>query len=489
MSIALIVIFVIAVIAQGVLLWKGRSGWRWFHVTSQVLTLLMAIALLFPTAGVLTSRNAWNKVKEELDARLAKAEADQYLIKFGDPADPAAGEGIVVMENRLQRLSLEAGRRWPNLRMQNVAAGVVTLATPAPPAPEVAPGLEGEAAPAAQPAAAPAAPAQPLVPQGLVVYCFAEGDEPGVTVKVPSFYLGEYRVTASTPTQVTLTPVGAQEAVQSQAIASGRAESWALYELVPLDGHNQFIAAGSDQTENNDNIFGRVDEEMVRRLLGNNVTPATLDKYLRDGSRVRQDDPPATRWVKIEFIKNYQITVDSPEKRNVLDGGFFDASGQSVDSRLQRIADDGGVAKFKTGDQLVVKEEAANAMIEEGVAKLLDTFFVRELNDYRVLLQRTRLRITELGIRQGELEYEQKVLEDAIAATNTMLTANQEAKLKLEKDLAQIQTERTVIKTYTDNLEQKVGQTRQHLVSLYRQNLQLATKLKEIHQKIAASLP
>ncbi len=109
MSIALIVIFVIAVIAQGVLLWKGRSGWRWFHVTSQVLTLLMAIALLFPTAGVLTSRNAWNKVKEELDARLAKAEADQYLIKFGDPADPAAGEGIVVMENRLQRLSLEAG--------------------------------------------------------------------------------------------------------------------------------------------------------------------------------------------------------------------------------------------------------------------------------------------------------------------------------------------------------------------------------------------
>ncbi len=321
------------------------------------------------------------------------------------------------------------------------------------------------------------------------MYCFAEGDEPGVTVKVPSFYLGEYRVTASTPTQVTLTPVGAQEAVQSQAIASGRAESWALYELVPLDGHNQFIAAGSDQTENNDNIFGRVDEEMVRRLLGNNVTPATLDKYLRDGSRVRQDDPPATRWVKIEFIKNYQITVDSPEKRNVLDGGFFDASGQSVDSRLQRIADDGGVAKFKTGDQLVVKEEAANAMIEEGVAKLLDTFFVRELNDYRVLLQRTRLRITELGIRQGELEYEQKVLEDAIAATNTMLTANQEAKLKLEKDLAQIQTERTVIKTYTDNLEQKVGQTRQHLVSLYRQNLQLATKLKEIHQKIAASLP
>lgn len=77
MSIALIVIFVVAVIAQGVLLWKGRGGWRWFHITSQVLTLMLAIAILFPTAGVLSSRNAWNKVKEELDARLAKAEAEQ----------------------------------------------------------------------------------------------------------------------------------------------------------------------------------------------------------------------------------------------------------------------------------------------------------------------------------------------------------------------------------------------------------------------------
>ncbi len=488
MSIALIVIFVVAVIAQGVLLWKGRGGWRWFHITSQVLTLMLAIAILFPTAGVLSSRNAWNKVKEELDARLAKAEAEQKLIKYGDPADPAAGEGIMDLQSRLQRVSLEAGRRWPSLQLQNAAAGTVTLSTPAPAQPEVAPGLEGEAAPEA-PAAAPAAPAQPLVPQGLVVYGFAEGEEPGVSVPVPVFYLGEFKVTASTPTQVTLAPVGTQEPVQVQAIAGGRAQSWTLYELVPLDGHNQFIAAGSDQTENNDNIFGRVDEEMVKRLLGNNVSPATLDKYLRDGSRSRQDDPPATRWVKIEFTKNYQITVDSPEKRNVLDGGFFDPSGQSVDSRLQRVADDGGVAKFDVGDQLVVKEEAAAAMIEEGVAKLLDTYFVRELNDYRVLLQRTRLRITELAIRQGELEYEQKVLEDAIAATNTMLTANQEAKLMLEKDLAQIQKERSVIRTYTDDIEQKVGQTRENLVALYRENLQLAAKLREIHQKIAAAVP
>lgn len=482
-AIVLIVVITIVVFTAGYLLWKSRDTWRWFQLTAAAITLILAIVILFPTAGVLKSRRAWNKVKEDLEAQLTKIEAEQELLKYGDPSNPAEGPGVMALQSDLQRFSLEGGRRWPNLRMQNSAAGSITLSSAAPEA-VLPPGMEAPQPPAGA-AAAPAAPALPLIPEGLIVYGFAESQEAGIAVPVPTFYLGEFRVTASGPNQVTLVPTGALEDAQQQAIGGGRAQSWSLYELLPLDGHEPFIALGSEPTD--DALFGRVDEELVKRLLGRGVSEATLNEYLRDGSRARPDDPPATRWVRIEFIKPHSVVVDSPEKRNVLDGGFFDGSGQAVDSRLQRGED--GTVKFKTSDQIVLKEEAANELIDQEAAKLLDTYFVRELNDYRFVLRRIRLRISELAIREQELNYEAKVLEEAIRATEAMLVSNQEAKLKLENDVAKLQTEKQAIKSYTTKVSDEVAATRQHLFGLYRSNLELAAELNEIHSNIAANLP
>jgi hypothetical protein len=489
MTIALIAFFVIAVCVAGYLLWKSRDTWRWFHITASAITLLLSITMLFPTAGVLKSRSAWNKVKEDLDARLARVEAEQQVLKYGDPLDPAAGRGVLDMQSELRGYALEAGRRWQSLRMQAGGPGSITLTSVAP-QPELPPGVTPEepapaADPAADPAAAAAAPPQPLVPQGLIVYGFAEAAEPGLSVTVPSFFLGEFRVTASAPGQVTLAPANTLEPPQQQAIASGQAQTWTLYEMLPLDGHVPFIAPGSEPAD--DAVFGRVDDVLVKRLLGQGVSQATIDEYLRDGSRAKQDDPPSTRWVKIEFTKAHNIVVDSPEKRNVLDGGFFDGTGQAVDSRLQRGED--GTAKFKVGDQIVVKEEAATELIDLGVAKLLDTYFVRELHDYRFVLRRIRLRISELAIRQTELEYQAKVLQDAIAATVAMLGVNQDIKLKLEKDVAKIAQERQAIDSYKTKLVQDVATTKQRLVGLYRSNLELAAELRKIHKDIEATLP
>ena len=213
----------------------------------------------------------------------------------------------------------------------------------------------------------------------------------------------------------------------------------------------------------------------------------TLADYLRDGSRSKPDDPPASRWVKIEFIKPHSIVVDSLEKRSVLDGGFFDGTGQAVDSRLQRSEDD--AASFKPGDQIPIKEEAANELIDQGVAKLVDTYFARELHDYRFVLRRIRLRISELAILEKELQYENTVLQGAIDATVTMLAANQEAKLKLENDVAKIQVERAAIKKYAADVANEVATTRERLVAIYRSNVELDKELKQLHAGIAAALP
>jgi hypothetical protein len=378
MTIALIAFFVIATFLAGYLLWKSADSWRWFHITASAITMILAITVLFPTAVVLRSRSAWHKVKEDLETRVARIEAEQKTLKFGDPLDPAAGQGVLDLQSQLKRYALEAGRRWQNLTMQANAGGTITLAK-VELQPELPPGVAPDAAdPAAAAPAAPVAP-QPMIPQGLVVYGFAESAEPGVSVPVPTFFLGEFRVTASGPDQVTLTPANRLEGPQQQAIASGQARTWTLYELLPLDSHDPFIAPGSEPAD--DAVFGRVDDALVKRLLAQGVSQKTIDKYLRDGGRAKPDDPPATRWVKVEFIKPHAVVVDSPEQRNVLDGGFFDGTGQAVDSRLQRGED--GTARFKVADQIVVKGHFVfeAQFFERSAAAELDAVVLVDVDD------------------------------------------------------------------------------------------------------------
>jgi hypothetical protein len=490
MSYALLAFLIILVLAFGFFMWKSRDNWRWFHITSASLALLLGIIFLFPTAGTLKSRSAWHKVKEDLEAQLTRLESEQLTLKHGDPPDSPDGNGALALKEQLNRYSLEAGRRWQNLRPQPGASPAsVTLVRSTQPA-ELPPGMEGTQPPNDAPAggAAPAAGNLPLIPQGLVVYAFAETMQNGIPVPVPTFYLGEFRVTASTPTQVTIEATARLEGPQAQAITGAQAASWSLYELLPLDSHEIFLRP---QTTVSDNaIFGDVDGDLVRSSLSRGVTDATIQKYLRDGTPSSPDDPPSTRWVKIEFTRAHGIVVDSPEQRGALDGGFFDASGQAVDSRVQRRGEGpaGGTVQFAAGDQIIVLEEAANELIEQNVAKLLNTYYVRPLNDYLFVLRRIRLRLNELEIRKTELEFEQKVLEDAIAATVSMLATNQEAKLNLEKDLAQLKIEQAAIAQYNSTVKETLTNTRQRLSGLYQDNLRLRNELGDIHSAIEESV-
>ncbi len=479
MKFAILALLIIAVIGFFVIVWKAAKDWRWYQIVAAIFTMLMAVTFMFPVAGVLRSRSAWNKVYEELSTRLAESEEKQKKILNGDPSDPTAGEGVTVLNLKLSKLAIEAGRRWRNLQLQGVNNNAITLVRAAAP---VDPLLQEDPADGA--GAAAAAAALPLIPDGLVVYGFAEQPQPGLNVPVPTFFLGEFRVTASAPNQVTLAPLGKLEGPQQQAITSGQASSWSLYELLPLDGHEPFIADGSEADA--DFMFGRVDDELVNRVLGKRVSPETLKNYLRDGSRSTTDDPPMSRWVKIEFLKNHSFDVDSPEKRSALDGGFFDGNGRAVDSRLQRS--EAGPLQFKSGVQIVVKEEAANVLRDEGVAKLVDTYYSRPLNDYRFVLRRIRLQLTELAIRQEELKYEEKVLQAAVDATVAMLTTNQTVKLNLELDLAQTQVEKKSISDYTDKLTATVNATRAELTRLYQSNQNLEQQLEQIHRTISNRL-
>ena len=478
MKFAILGLLVLIVIGFFVLIWKSSRDWRWYNLVAASFSMLLAIAFLFPTAGVLKSRSAWHQLKENLELDAMKLASEQRLLKYGDPANPEAGEGIAVLNRKLAKIGIEAGRRWRSLRMQNVANNVVTLGR----AQSVAPGAAAPAPADAEEGAAPVV-VQPLIPDGTVVYGFAEVLNEQ-QIAVPVFYLGEFRVTGSTPNQVTLSPTGPLEADQQQRI-NNQARSWSLYEMLPMDGHVPFIAEGS--VPGDDNTLGRIDADLVNRMLGKNVSAETLKNYLEDGRRLEKGDPPVSRWTKIEFLKGYALDVDSPESRGALDGGFFDGNGRAVDSRLQRGED--GQVKFKKGDQILVKEEGGDQLIDDGTAKLIDSYYLRPLNDYRFVLRRIRLRLTELADRTKELEFEKGVLTEAVERTTRMQVTNREIQNKLEQDFQQFRTEKRAMESYAKQVQSQLDSMKAELLRLYRENQGLEQKLDQQHRSVQQQPP
>ena len=489
MKFVILALLIVLVIAFFVVVWKAAQNWRWYNIVGACVTMLLAVTMLFPTAGVLQSRAAWHQIKETLEERAERGVADQRRIKFGDPSDTSTGEGVVSLSQKLAKLGIEAGRRWRNLRMQNADASGITLVQP-----------QATADTAADDAAE--ASDLPLIPESMVVYGFAEGPVNGIDVPVPVFYLGEFKVTGSTPSQVTLVPTGKLEPAQDESIGQNKAKSWSLYELLPLDGHEPFIAGGS--SPDNDNLFGRVDADLVKqslisaaRMMGDaGASPEVLEElgkareetiknYLRDGTQAGPDDPPLSRWVTIEFTKSYEEEVDSDDTSGALERGFFDGGGRALDSRLKHgDGEDDRSVKFKAGQQVTFKEEKANELIDAGTAKLINRYYVRPLNDYRFVLRQIRLRLTDLETRSSELEHERQVLNDAIAATDKMITSTQTDKLSLEQDLGQTAKETVSLKDYNAKLESRLGKTRETLMQLYQRNQQLGEQLKLFNQAI-----
>ncbi len=477
MQYAILGILIVLVIGFFVVLWKAARTWRWFHIVTALFTMLLAVAFIFPTAGALKSRSEWHKVKETLEVRAEKAYADYKTIKFGDSSDPDSSDGLDELRQKLTAIGIEAGRVWRSLELRSGDLNAITL-TGSQDNAVIPPdgGVDGAAAPAAAPA-----PVVDLVPKGLVVYCFYEKPAPNTNMLVPSFYLGEFLVVDSTPTQVTLKPTAELEEVQKQVISSGQANRWSVYEMLPLDGHEMFIADGSLSSE--ESLLGRVDATLLDELFQGGVSEETKANYLRDGTQAVASDPPMSRWSKIEFLKKYKLAVDAKSDREATDGGFFDGTGRAVDARLKRN-EEAPEVEYKIDEQIVIKEEAANELRETGVAKLIKTYYLRPLNDYRFVLRRIRLRLTQLEIRAQQVAFQKTEIQEAIRATDAMLTEGQKDKLKLEQDLSQTEIERKAIAEYEASMSKQVELTRKQLVELYNENQKLEKELEAIHLQI-----
>jgi hypothetical protein len=470
MTIVLWVVVVLLLVAFGVFLWKSSETWGVTQIVFTLLTLLTGMTLLPMLAYSLKTRNAWQKQVKELRDEFAKLDAEVQRLQYGDVlAVDQAEDALLPLQSRLRALQFGVGRVWRSLALAGGDANGFQLKAVA-----GAPALPGVAA-----AAPAAAPKKLDIPEGLVLYAFADGLIENQML--PVFFLGEFKAASVAGDTLTLVPTRPLLPAAQQVLANNQAPSWTLYELPPSDSHEPFLAEGAKGAD--DLLFGNVNVERIQQLLSQ-LRPETLKSYLETGRRAVDGDPPQAIWTKVEFLQDTEIIVDNPEKRSAIDGGFFDGSGLAVDARLQRP--EGESVKFKVGDQLVIKAEAAQDLIQRGQAKQIDNYYVRPLNDYGYALNAVPERLAQLAQKIDVLNREMGLLAKVNEQTDQVQLAAQQEQVQLEAERNQMLVEGKALEAYTQQIEQRLNDTNQRLKDLYANNVSLQQQLVAIQSSIVS---
>jgi hypothetical protein len=368
---------------------------------------------------------------------------------------------------------------------------------------------------AAPPAAANAAAANAAVPptsvaDGLtvdsVVYLF--GETPSPRGMLPSVYLGEYIVTESKDRVVTFRPSTTLSPMQLGALQSPTFESWAIYELMPLDSHKAFAADGSSPEE--DAIWGRMDKESLGQLLG--INPALADavlsslepsearkatllqSYLNDGAKAPEQAPPETVWYRVKFVKDYDISdVDAgslsaePGKESnaaAMEGGYFNSQGRTVDARLKR--DSTEPVRFKIGDSYVFDTDTANDLQKNGFANIIGPVYVRPLNDYEFGFRETR-RLTTRA--QQDLLLVTREFNEAVRTNTVTLEQVRKAEVenqRLKLDQSQYSKEAEVVTNEATELASQVEAKKAELSQIYASIVELHSKIVKRSNELTA---
>ncbi len=464
---------------------KAAKNWGWVHVTTLYFMFFASLIFLVSSAFVFRNRVAWLKLHDQEAARNLQLEKEVQQLKFGDLEktgnDP---NSLTAVMNAFARINLDRGRIWKNARLDSIDNNGAQFSLTLPP--------QGDQS-------------GPL-PEGIVVYAFAEIQmEDGRVVAGP--YIGQFMVGRVQGQAAALLPQETPTETQVNLLRSGEAAVWSLFELMPIDSHKAFVAEGSQPSD--EWLFGRMDLESVAKLL--QIDPASVEmtegmfpngtetdpnfrkasllrSYMMDGSRTTEPLPPEFEWIKVEFTAEQKIDVESKESRVATEGGFFDLSGRTVDARLKQGFDQ-GVVTYRPGDRAALPKQAAEDLISQGVARLIDRYFVRPLNDYQLGFRELKARIFKAG-KDIEL-YTQEVAK--VDATNRkgqeQIALRQAERQKLDLDLAQFTRELEMITAENERLSSEIQAVNDQIRETRSQILKEHAKLIATSNAISTPAP
>lgn len=459
-----------------VMCWKS---WRFTHVFFCFLVFIGAAAFLWIASMTLKTHDFWRTRYESLTKEIKEAEAEQQKYLQGDLNEVNQTEdSLRSLRAELDRSLIERGRVWrectPALPPSNATPESFTI----------------------QVRTVPASLQQGTNPQpnGIIVktvlYAFAEAqDEDGW--RVPAAYLGEFSVVNATPTDVVLKAMLPLLPDQVQKITRG-GTTWALYEIMPLDGHEVF--AEMDETQK---MMVGLDKTELAKYVRNPGLPqeeydAIIEQYYRYNRDATEDDPPENTWVVVKFVKAHQIQVDSQvdsdTQQSLLDapGTYFDTSGRAIEGRVRH--GDEGTVDFEVGDTAVFDLDTADTLIADGVCEKVKPVFRRDLHDYARFFRRARDQHIELdeAIARAQREY------DTYTALKAKVDADiivyNDEKVKLEKDLLGFKQELADATAYAQALDVQWQKSLKELSYLYRENNRLVDELTKLQRQMAIEI-
>lgn len=467
MSLGGILILVLLVISLFVFIYLmviTAKFWGILHTVLLSFLFIEAWTFLFLTAGVADRRLAILKDYTNTRDQVAKLKNEVTRLTWGGDNIAEEQEALVPLAGQVRRLTSDRGRVWRNVARGNVEGDQVRLELLAPPpAADAAPLDDPNAAAAAAPAAAPVNTG--TIAKDMVVHAFSQVDNEQKH-PIPQTYLGAYQIVESQGGQLLAKPLLPLEPRQIKA--RDDETTWSLYELLPQDNHETYLADGAQPSD--EAHFGVANAELLQTMFAEipeegGRRQKVIDSYLRDGSQATESDPPRHVWQLVEAVKAVTLDVDSGEQANVIDGLYFNTSGASVDVRLKNETKEVTVPEGR--QFLLPPGKQTNDMIAAGDVKLIRPIYVRPLNAYEKSLSFLKLRRDE-AIRQiAVVDREKSVLDEANNLAQSTRQQYVETQARFVADTEKYKQELLIINNEIQAINNKVQQTSTQLVQLY----------------------
>jgi hypothetical protein len=498
--------------------------WRWFDLVMALFVFGFACWYLCLVSITIKTKSSWQAQHYRLATRLQELE-DQYqqVVKGAPLKTKEKPDNLQDLDSMLGRLLWDRGRVWRETKPQGVQNGNNAML--------VDTGLQP-----------PPPPNKPLKIFPRVLYIFKEtkitveieGEAVGKEISVPVKYLGEFHVSQVNGGVISLLPLNRSQPPSSKAEADSwlpppitppdlamshinDGSTWAIYEKMPVDGHRLFsmtdIFDSDVKLEEEDKLFGDMDETKIRGAFelaaGHNpdlqlAKPLEdyIDNYMEDGRIIPPNEEVdfEVQWVKVKFLKSYEVTVDSGGvPKTGLTESFFDQSGYAIIPNLRK----GEKVKFDRGrigvfhlksETLEVPSTVRSAQTLMSDAnggpfvEKLTSHYVRPLTDYTFIYQDIYDRNVHMDHRRTLLRREQERLTEALKLANEQIDFRNGEKTKLTAEKTFQQKDHDTAQRYEDQLNSERESLRVDLARLFDENRKLTHQLARIQAKLEAEI-
>lgn len=446
------------------LTYMNTRVWRATHVTFAFLVFCATIAFVIYASMSLKTRSVWMKKAAELEVQLEKQTLENVELAEGkrNEIQPTT-KSIRSLHQEIAASVVDRGRVWRNCTL--AAAGAdFTLNTVPPADPN-----------------APAAAALPNhMEQGTVVHAFLDMVSPNTGAKVPGPYLGQFYATNATDQNCVLSPTLPLDNVQRQ-FAAQQGNTWTLYETMPIDNYDAFAGLTEDQLK----------QYIPQQPTGLSAEEydALIKSYLRTGGDATDNDPPASIWVEVKFLKKFEVVVNSDAAAaTVTDGDAFDSQGRAVLPRLKKDPPN-EKAEFEPGETAVFFDnEELRQMIADGVVQKEKNIYRRPLNHYTYSFNNYWGRTNEIIVRTKEINRDIASITKAIANTQKQIDARTAERTKVQDDLAKTKYEVAQVTKYRGTLDQQLAVVRARVNELYRTNKALGKEIADTNARLTREI-